>query len=267
MKNNPLISIILSTYNWEKYIENSILSIINQSYNNFEFIIINDCSIDNVESIILKYSRKDERIKYLKNLKNLKLAKSLNRWLKIAKWKYIARIDDDDIWEKEKLKKQINFLKKNDKYLLIWTNWIFINKKWKKIWNFSNIINNNVIKKYILSKNCFTHSSVLFKNIWEYYNENYNWVEDYELWLRLWKLWNIWNINENLVRYRILKNSITRKNIINMPLLSLLLTIKYRKYYPWFYQWLIQKIKILMISIIIFFTKKIWIYNFLKKNN
>jgi glycosyltransferase EpsE len=79
IKNNPKISIVMSTYNGSKFIKDSIVSVINQSYKDFEFIIINDCSTDNVEKIIKEFLSKDDRIIYIKNEKNLKLTASLNK--------------------------------------------------------------------------------------------------------------------------------------------------------------------------------------------
>jgi len=75
----PLVSIILSTYNGSQYISESISSVLTQSYSNFEFIIINDCSTDNVEQIILNFQKKDKRIIYIKNKENIKLTRSLNK--------------------------------------------------------------------------------------------------------------------------------------------------------------------------------------------
>src|SRR4051812_25511698 len=92
---NPVVSVVMAAYNEEKYIRDAIESILSQTYTSFEFIIINDGSTDQTEKIILSYS--DPRIRYLKNSENLKLIASLNKGLKVAKGKYIARMDADDI--------------------------------------------------------------------------------------------------------------------------------------------------------------------------
>jgi glycosyltransferase involved in cell wall biosynthesis len=146
----PLISIIMSTYNWEKYIEKSIDSVLNQIYTNFEFIIIDDYSTDDTYKIIKQYLNKDERIVYVKNLSNLGLTKSLNKWLELANGKYIARIDDDDLWEKEKLEKQMKFLNDNKEYWIVWTNFKYIDETWKTIWNRSRYKDDLSIKRNIL---------------------------------------------------------------------------------------------------------------------
>lgn len=232
----PLVSIIMSTYNGSKYIEESIKSVLNQSYSNFEFIIINDFSTDNVEKIISKYQKKDNRIIYIKNEQNLKLTKSLNKWIKIAKWEYIARIDDDDIWLKEKLEKQINFMEENKDYWLCWTSTIIINSNWKEIEKIKMRNKNENIKRNILKSNQFIHSSIIMRKkileeVWWFYDEKWNWAEDYELWLRIWQISKFYNLNEYLLKYRWLETSISRKNQKLQQINSIKLCLKYKKYY------------------------------------
>ena len=110
----PLISVIMPVYNAEKYLKKSIDCILNQTLKDFEFIIINDGSTDKSEQIIKLY--KDKRIVYLKNHKNLNLVKTLNKALKIAKGKYIARMDADDLSLPERLEKEAAFLDQNPDY-------------------------------------------------------------------------------------------------------------------------------------------------------
>lgn len=112
---NGLVSIIMPSYNTAKYISYSIESVLNQTYKNWELIIIDDCSTDNTDEIIKKYNS-EERIKYLKNEKNSGAAISRNRGLKEAKGKWIAFLDSDDLWKPEKLANQIRFMKKNNIY-------------------------------------------------------------------------------------------------------------------------------------------------------
>ena len=108
----PLVSVILPVYNAELYIRESIQSILDQSFFEYELIILNDASTDNSENIILEFQ--DERIVYIKNDRNLKLIETLNKGLKIAKGKYIARIDADDICFSDRFQKQISFLNNNE---------------------------------------------------------------------------------------------------------------------------------------------------------
>jgi glycosyltransferase involved in cell wall biosynthesis len=129
----PLVSVILPTYNWkDEWISKSIESVLNQTFKDFELIIINDFSTNDVEKVIKRFQKKDSRIVYLTNEENLKITKTLNRWLGVANWKYIARIDDDDIWnDNTKLEKQVNFMESYKDYWLCWA-WkiIEINELW-----------------------------------------------------------------------------------------------------------------------------------------
>ena len=107
----PLVSINLCCYNGEKYLRLAINSVLQQSFTKFEFIIVDDCSTDSTPTIISSYQ--DGRIKYLKNKVNLGQTQSLNIALDLAKGKYIARIDADDIYIPKKLEKQYNFMEKH----------------------------------------------------------------------------------------------------------------------------------------------------------
>ena len=107
----PAVSVLMPVYNVEKYIGEAIESILNQTFNDFEFIIIDDASTDNTVSVIEKFS--DNRIKLIRNETNIKLAASLNKGLRIAQGKYIARMDGDDISLPHRFQKLYEFLENN----------------------------------------------------------------------------------------------------------------------------------------------------------
>jgi len=238
IKKKPLVSIILPTYNWkkERFIE-SVNSILNQSFCNFELIIINDASTNNIEETIEELKLKDERIVYIKNENNLKLTKSLNKWISLANGKYIARADDDDIWSDEKqLKTQIEFMENNLDYWIVWTNAEIIDENW----NYQYIINrpwtDKELRENMLVWNRFIHSSIVIRKaildkIW-WYNPKWNMVEDYELWLRIWTISKIRNLTDINSKVRVNTKSITRKNYRKQKWLTLKLFFKYFKYYP-----------------------------------
>ena len=147
--NKGLVSIIMPSYNTAKYIGESIRSVQNQTYENWELIIIDDCSTDNSEEILKKYSLEDNRICYLKNEKNSGAAVSRNRGLRKAKGKWIAFLDSDDLWDKEKLEKQINFMLKND-YAFTFTDYrIQLNGEWLPyIYTAPNIVTKRKMYNY-----------------------------------------------------------------------------------------------------------------------
>ncbi len=113
--NMGLVSIIMPSYNTAQYIEQSIKSVIAQTYKNWELVVVDDCSTDNTDEIVEQFLT-DKRIKYLKNEHNSGAAVSRNRALREAKGKWIAFLDSDDLWMPEKLIWQIKFMKKNNFY-------------------------------------------------------------------------------------------------------------------------------------------------------
>ena len=216
--NKPLISVILTTFNWSKFVKSAIESVLNQSYANLEFIIINDASTDlEVENIILLFKNKDSRIVYIKNEINIERSSSKNKWVGISKGQYIAFIDDDDIWfDIYKLEKQTKLIQEKPKVGLIWTNAICINEEKKEIWKIILKKDDKSIRDNILLTNQFIQSSVLIKkdvflSIWGF-NEKMNLCEDYDLWLRAWKLTKMANLEDFCIQYMIRSTNTTNKN-------------------------------------------------------
>lgn len=267
----PLVSILMSTYNWSKYIEDSIESVLKQTYDFFEFIIIDDYSSDNIEKIVKYYLKKDKRICYIKNNKNIWLTKSLNRWLSLAKWKYIARIDDDDLWNRKKLKNQVDFLEENDDCWIIWTNFRYIDKNWKIIWNRVRYETDDKIKATILRVNPFVHASVLFRKnllekVWNYNEKCLVW-QDYDLWLRIWEYSRMHNLQQILTSIRLTNNSISSKNVKKQHKLWFIKCLEYKKVYPnfiisFFYRLLFLLIPKRMFEFIIFMKWKVEKFRF-----
>lgn len=112
LSQHPIVSVVLPAYNAEKYLRESIDSILNQTFTDFELLIINDGSTDKTEAIILSYN--DSRIRYIKNEINLKLIKSLNKGIDLSRGKYIARMDADDISLPNRLKEQVDFMENHN---------------------------------------------------------------------------------------------------------------------------------------------------------
>jgi len=246
--NNPLVSIILSTYNWNsKWLTESINSVLNQSYAIFELIIINDASINDIEETILEFQKKNNRIIYIKNEKNLWLTKSLNKWIELAKWKYIARIDDDDIWyDEDKLKKQVNFMEQNPDYWLCGTWIILIDENWKEIDKVLNRWWDENIKKYISGSNQFAHSSIIIRKsildkVWWYIDNNITkYTEDYDLWLRIWTVSKFHNLQEYCLKYMVRNWSISWKKGFKQKVNAFKVYLQYKNYYPNKISWIIK---------------------------
>lgn len=231
-----IISVILPVYNGEKkWLSEAIDSVLNQSFGDFEFIIINDASTNDIEKTILEYLKKDSRILYIKNPKNLGLTKTLNKGISISKGQYIARIDQDDIWwDMEKLKKQIEFLENNKNYWICWSEIMSIIDENNQILNHIYFkCSDKDIREKLLQYNQFCHSSILIRkeSLTEFYNTNYYPVDDYELWCRIGKTKKIANIKWLSVFYRTSPNQESKKRRRTMAIQSLKVSWKYRKFY------------------------------------
>lgn len=209
--NNPKISVIMSVYDGEKYLDESIQSILNQTFKDFEFIIINDCSTDNSLYIIKQYAKNDKRIVLIQNEENIGLTKSLNKGLKIAKGKYIARMDADDVALSERFNKQYNYLEKNKNVFLLGTSAMMIDEDGNRSIKITALTQEKKIYSRLRKKNTIIHSSIMFRNDFElFYRENFKYAQDYDLYLRVLSEGKIIkNILEVLLYYRVCKNSIS----------------------------------------------------------
>lgn len=207
-----LVSVIMSNYNTpEEYLRPAIESILNQTYRNFEFIITDDCSTDNSLSIIESYS--DERIKILKNEKNLGITKSLNRGLAVAKGEFVARMDADDISLETRFEKQVEFLKSHPDHIVCGTGVEFIgDRQTKHSDKFAcrKIPDKETFQIYLLFGNYpnIVHPTAMFNrklmikhNIT--YNENYPLAQDYRMWVSCSEAAECANINDTLLNYRV----------------------------------------------------------------
>jgi len=213
-----MISVIMSVYNAEKYLKKAIESILDQSFDDFEFIIIDDKSQDSSADIISRYSKKDQRIKYFKNRENKGLTFSLNKGLKLAHGDYIARMDADDISHPKRLEKQYTYLQKNNDIALLGTAAYNIDEKGEVISNRNVPLSFEEIKENIKMVNPIIHPSVMFrkKDIIDIgcYNEKYTKVQDYELWFRaIANGLKAENLEEQLLYYRVNNQYFERKSL------------------------------------------------------
>lgn len=213
-----MISVIMSVYNAEKYLREAIESILTQSFTEFEFIIINDKSNDSSLKIIKEYEQEDGRIKLIKNKQNLGLTRSLNKGLSIAKYKYIARMDADDISMCDRFEKQVKFLEKNYDIDILGSYAYDINGKNKIIGKRRVPLSHSDILEMLPILSPLIHPSVMFrKNSLDKtngYNENFRTSQDYELWFRAAsKGLKFHNLPEYLLKYRMDNDYYKRKSI------------------------------------------------------
>lgn len=246
--NESLVSVILPTHNPNKeWIEASINSVLKQNYQNFELFIIDDASTNWVLATMQEFISSDSRIRIIRNPKNLHLVQTLNTWISQAKGKYIARIDHDDIWsDSSKLQKQVDFLENNSEYWLCGTGLTTMDLQGNLLDRVPVRTSDTEIRKYILRDSQFAHPSVLIRKsaldaVW-FYDPEWNYVEDYELWLRIGKSYRFANLTDNCLYYRINPNGMSGTKSFKQRKMWLLLTWKYRNDYSGFYSAIILKV-------------------------
>lgn len=234
---NELISVVMSTYNEpEEWIRKSIESILGQTIKRLEFLIVCD-NPNNKELINLleEYKEKDKRIKLIINEKNIGLTKSLNKALNMIVGDFIARMDSDDIAIKDRLEKQLKYLKDNN-LDLIGSGVVCIDEEENEITTLNNLPKDNEsFKKRVIYNNCMPHptwfgKAEVFKDNRGYRDVSY--AEDYDFLLRaLEKGFKLGNIREVLLKYRMRSTSISNKNGLKQFITSKQLVEAYKNNY------------------------------------
>mgnify|MGYP002762548645 CR=1 FL=1 len=205
MPTTPLVSVLLPVYNGHPYLRDAVQSILDQTFENFEFIIINDGSTDGSEAVLERFADRDDRIRLI-HQKNRGLVPSLNRGLSMAKGRYIARMDADDISLPERLGQQVRFLKANPKIGVVGTQHVWIGADGEVTHRPSLPTDPSFIAWRLLFVTCIVHPSILARRslirrmggyaAWAEYGE------DYELWTRAVLKSQIANLPQILLKYR-----------------------------------------------------------------
>ncbi|SFM09183.1 glycosyltransferase family 2 protein [Halanaerobium salsuginis] len=210
---NDLVSIITPLYNSEEFISETIESVLVQSYSNWEMIIVDDCSTDNGVNIVKKYKENDNRIKLVQLKKNSGAAVARNTAIKVAKGRYISFLDSDDLWQPEKLEKQIQFMQEND-YAFTYTNY-------QKMTESGELVNGIVKSPSELNYEKALHTNYIGCLTAMYDTNKLGKIcmpeirkrQDYGLWLKILKQVDGHGLNENLAYYRVRNNSVSSNKI------------------------------------------------------
>ena len=206
----PKVSVVMPAYNAEKYIGEAIESILNQTFTDFEFIIVDDCSKDKTADIVNSYS--DKRIRFYQNDKNMGVATTLNRGLDLATGEYIARMDSDDISLPERFEKQVAYMSAHPECAVCGTD---IELFGAKRGVFAHSGTAELLKVDSLFASPLAHPTVMMRSsvigaLGMHYDGDYNGIEDYELWIRVTEKYDLGNLNEILFRYRIHPAQVTQ---------------------------------------------------------
>lgn len=206
----PLVSIVLPVYNCSNFISDSIGSLLVQSYENIEIIVVDDFSTDTTVDQILLFN--DNRIKLFKNKSNLGISQTLNYGIKQCIGKYIARMDGDDVAHKDRILKQVNFLELNNDIAICGTGYKILNGNgvFQPKLSYSEIIMQ-------LSLDCpFAHPTIMARNnvfMENQYAKEFEPCEDLELWTRLIPKYKVANLKDQLLYYRIHSSQISQKSL------------------------------------------------------
>jgi len=204
-----MISVVLPTYNGQQYIEKSIMSILEQSYTDFELIVIDDCSQDNTWDLLQKMAKTDSRIRIYQNKVNQKLPKSLNIGFSYAQGDYYTWTSDDNIYKKNAFEKMMRIFKEDSEADIVYALFDLINEKGEI---FGTVDAETCDSKRIYEKNpigaCFLYKKEVHEKL-NGYDVNKFLVEDYDFWLRANRYFNYRLIEEVLYEYRCHNGSLT----------------------------------------------------------
>jgi len=226
-----IVTVLMPAYNAELYIEEAIRSILNQTFKEFEFLIINDGSTDSTETIVRKYS--DPRIIFITNESNKGLIYSLNYGLRIARGKYIARMDADDICFPKRLEKEVSYMEKHPEISLLGSNYIRMDNN-EEICHPSSW---EQIRLYLLEGTTFAHPTVMirkddfFKHELSYQEKDFS-AEDYGLWVAAAKRGlKMANLSDFLLLYRIHDDQISTIKAVEQRETTRRIRMEYARFY------------------------------------
>ena len=205
----------MNCHNGEKYLEQSIESVLNQTYRNWELIFWDNVSEDNSKKIIEKFD--DNRIKYYKSKNFNKLYESRNLAIQKASGKFITFLDTDDMWEKNKIEKQTDFFLKNEDFKIVYSNYYILNEK-KNIKSIkfkdklqSGMIFENLLKNYTIGIGTVCLERDLFKD--HSFNNNFDIIGDFDFFLRLSEKFKIGYMHDTLFIYRLHESNLSKKKL------------------------------------------------------
>jgi len=225
---NPEVTVLMSVYNGEKYLREAIDSILNQTFTDFEFLIVNDGSTDRTAEILQSYD--DPRIIIVDNEKNIGLTKSLNIGLRMARGEYIARMDADDMSMPDRLEKEVEFLETHRDYAVVGSFAKILNEDSEVISFMDRPIEDAQIREFFRRDNCIAHGSAMIRMRClldvEFYDESIARAQDYDLWLRLSEKYRLANIPKYLYMWRKHDEQIEAKHIREQKISVVLAMVK-----------------------------------------
>lgn len=214
----PNVTVLMPVYNGEKYVRHAIESILGQTYDDFEFVIVDDGSTDRTIAIVRSFD--DPRIVLLSNEANLGIVESLNRGIRIAQGTYICRMDADDIAMPNRVERQVRYLEEHPEVAAVGSNTLLVDEQGCEIGQEDYPHLPQEVHKTILTHNPFAHATMMVRrSILENcgtYDKRFLYNEDYDLWLRIASRSLMANLREPLVKRRLHSESISSAREIDL---------------------------------------------------
>jgi glycosyltransferase involved in cell wall biosynthesis len=237
----PVVSIILPTYNRVNTLKLSVQSVLNQTFKDWELLVLDNGSTDGTEKLMLDYEKKDARIKYIRieKSKTPGISEYLNLGIELSRGKYIARLDDDDVWcFNNKLKQQTEFFDTNPDYVLTGGGEVMVDKDNRVLYKFYKREKDEDIRKRALISCPFEHTTIMFRRdaalkVGGYKNMKTN--EDWDFFLKLGQIGKFYNFKEYYTNYAQGSQNISMKSQSEVAKNEIKIIKLYRKSYPNYY--------------------------------
>jgi glycosyltransferase involved in cell wall biosynthesis len=238
-----LVSVLMASFNHERYISEAIESVLKQSFSDLELIIVDDCSTDGSKQLILDYQAKDNRVHAFFHKENMGIAKTVNHALDVAKGRFISFIGSDDLWVPKKLELQLEVLRKNED-MLVWSEGDIIDAEGNEVGkNFSELnqrsnkpVNGRIYRELIHENYIFGQSLIFKRDFCQdlRFNATLRYLSDYQFMVDMGYLHDFLFVPESLAKYRIHgKNTICRDRngwLLDRILIRRYFLVQYGKY-------------------------------------
>jgi len=249
----PSVSIVMPVRNEERIVSRAIDSVINQTFSDWELVIVDDASNDLTPKILSEYENKDPRIRVLRNNRCLGITKSINKGIRASMGRFIARLDADDWYHPDKLEEQVKFLESHPDHGVVGTFFILVTPDGDRL-KIDLPVNHEQIMKRMAYRNAFCHSCVMMrKDVLEkvgLYNERLRYAQDYDLFFRILSVSKGANIPKYLC-YRTFRKH-PKRRMLESTVNSIVTPLKYWRvlgrnviYYPLLFRRIVALIRIL----------------------
>lgn len=237
---NPKVSVLLATYNRAHFLDRTIGSVRQQSFNDWELVIADDCSTDGTRQVVEAWQKKEPRIVYIRNEKNVGISKNYNRGFRVMRGEYAAIIDDDDPWcDENKLIKQVRFLDENPEYVGCGGGVIVVDGSGRELYRYLKPQTDDEIRERMLFSNPMANSTTLFRLAVArkvgLYDESSRYAGDRDFWMKMGLKGKLYNFPEYFSYYTMSGRNTSILNIRPHLKASLNFMRRYKGKYPHYY--------------------------------